>query len=440
MAPSVSVAEVARHNTLENLWLVVDGFVYDMSEFAPEHPGGTAILQKYAGKDASVAYAEVHSETLIKRSLPQSKHIGPLDMSTVPKGWLAVAKAKAPTVEKPPLQSLINVHDFAGAAQKILTEKTWAFLWSGATDMHTKRRNADAYSEIGLRPRVLIDVQETDISTTVVGRKIRAPIFCSPTSLGKLFHPDGEKEIGRGCKEAGIPQMVSTSASHQLPEIVDAIEAHVPEQAFDMPVFFQLYVDKDRRKSEKLLREAVARGVTAVFITVDCPIPGKREADERMTADESIKSEMAGHQVKNDKKGGALGRLMGGFIDPKLQWSDLAWVRKIAPGMPIFLKGIQTWEDAVKAMEYGLDGILISNHGGRSLDTAPATILVLLELQKNCPEIFDKMEVYVDGGISRGTDIFKALCLGAKAVGLGRPMVFGLNYGREGIQRVVERK
>lgn len=443
MAPLIRAEDISKHNGLDNLWTVVDGTVYDLTEFAPEHPGGVDVLSKYAGRDATAAYNEVHAPSLIRSTLPRSKHIGPLDTSTVPPGWSESARTQnqvntRPDTSKPPLDSLINTHDFEIAASKSFTAKTWAFVSSAATDLHTKTRNSSAYSSIGLRPRVLHDVSNVCTRTTMLGQPMRTPIFCSPTSLGRLVHPDGEKELGRACKNLGIPQCVSTSASFPLAELVTAVRSHQADTDYDLPFFFQLYVDKKRANSERLLREAAELGIKGVFLTVDAPIPGKREADERMQADESISSPMSGAKAKNDKKGGALGRLMGAYIDDSLQWSDLAWLRECAPGVPIVLKGIQTAMDAVKAMEAGVDAILISNHGGRSLDTAPATILVLLELHKCCPEIFDKMEVFVDGGVSRGTDVFKALCLGAKAVGIGRGFLYGLNYGQEGVERYID--
>jgi len=178
-------------------------------------------------------------------------------------------------------------------------------------------------------------------------------------------------------------------------------------------------------------------GVKAVFVTVDAPVPGKREADERVKADESLSTPMSGAKAKNDAKGGALGRIMGSYIDASLSWSDLPWLRK-STKLPIVLKGVQTYMDVKKAADLGIKGILLSNHGGRSLDTAPPPILLLLELQKNCPEVFDKMEIFVDGGVMRGTDIFKALCLGAKSVGIGRGFLYALNYGQEGVEKFIE--
>lgn len=208
------------------------------------------------------------------------------------------------------------------------------------------------------------------------------------------------------------------------------------EKGKDMNFFFQLYVNKDRPKSEILLKEVEALGAKGVFVTVDAAQAGKREADERVKADESLTTPMSGAKAKNDSKGGSLGRVMGRYIDPSLCWDDLPWLRRCTK-LPIVLKGVMTWMDAKKAMDLGIDGIVLSNHGGRNLDTSPPPILLLLELHLNCPEIFEKMEVYVDGGIKRGTDIFKALCLGAKAVGVGRGFLYSLNYGEEGVEKFI---
>ena len=206
----------------------------------------------------------------------------------------------------------------------------------------------------------------------------------------------------------------------------------------DTTFFFQLYVNKDRAASEKLLKQAERCGMKAVFVTVDQPTPGKREADERAKADATALTPTPnGAVATNDAKGGGLGRTMGGFIDSTTNWDDIKWLRR-ATRLPIVLKGVQTVEDAIRAVNHGLDGILIGNHGGRSLDTSTPAIMILLELQLNCPEIFNQIEVYLDGGIRRGTDIFKALCLGAKAVGMGRPFLYAANYGSEGVEHLIE--
>lgn len=341
---------------------------------------------------------------------------------------------------KPDLAAIISVEDFEAAASKTLSPKIWAFISSAATDLHTKRRNASFYSEITLRPRVLRNVSQIDLSAQILGHKLRLPIFASPASMAALVHPEGEKDIGRAIKASGSAQCVSTSASYPLKDIVGAINDHRVDTPHETPIFFQLYVDKNRENSRQVLQQAKECGATAIFLTVDSPKTGKREKDERIQADESITSPISGAKATNDAKGGALGRTMGAFIDDSITWDDIQWIRNAAPGLKLVLKGIQTSEDAIMAMSAGVDGIVVSNHGGRTIDTSPASILVLLELHRNCPEVFSKMDVLVDGGITRGTDIFKAMCLGAKAVGLGRSTLYGLNYGCNGVTKLFDSK
>lgn len=336
------------------------------------------------------------------------------------------------SISKPPLSTLINTHDFEQAASTSLTPKTWAFYSSAATDLHSKGRNASIYADIGLRPRILTDVTHVDTATTMLGQKMSMPLFCAPAAMARLVHPDGEKALVQGLQAGGLAHCVSTNASFPIEDIVSSVKE-------TMPIFFQLYVDKDRTKSESLLRQVDGLGIKGVFVTVDAPIPGKREADERMEADETLATPMSGAVAKNDSKGGSLGRLMGKYIDPSLCWRDLRWLKR-STSMPIVLKGVMTAMDAKRAMQEGVAAIVLSNHGGRNLDTSPTPILVLLEIQKCCPEVFDRMEVYVDGGIMRGTDIFKALCLGARAVGIGRGFLYALNYGQEGVEKYVESK
>ena len=209
--------------------------------------------------------------------------------------------------------------------------------------------------------------------------------------------------------------------------------------ASDYPFFFQLYVNKDREKCAQLIKDVTSWGVKAIFVTVDAAGRGKRESDERIKVDEVVINPMTGQAAVNDKKGGGLTRTMGSYIDQGLTWEDINWIRSLTH-LPIVLKGITNAADAKLAMKHNVDGILLSNHGGRNLDFSPPSILLLLEMHRQCPEIFDRMEVFVDGGIRRGGDILKALCLGAKAVGIGRTFLYSLNYGTEGAEHLVERK
>ena len=227
-----------------------------------------------------------------------------------------------------------------------------------------------------------------------------------------------------------MPQL-STVSSHPLEDIL--------QEAPDYPFLFQLYVNKDRKNAAEVIKNATALGLKAIFVTVDAAGRGKRESDERLKVDEVIINPVTGERAENDKKGGGLTRRMGSYIDQALKWEDIAWIRSLT-NVPVILKGITTAADAMLAMEHKVDGILLSNHGGRNLDFSPPSILLLLEMHKQCPQIFDQMEVYVDGGIRRGGDILKALCLGAKAVGIGRTFLYSLNYGTEGAEHLVERE
>lgn len=202
-------------------------------------------------------------------------------------------------------------------------------------------------------------------------------------------------------------------------------------------LFFQLYVDKDRTRTEALLKTVEDLGFKAIFVTIDAPSPGKRESDERIRADEAFVSPMVAATMKNDSKGGGIARVMGSFIDTKLVWSDIAWIRSCTK-LPLVIKGIQTAADAKLAFEHNVDGIVVSNHGGRNLDGSPPSILTLLEIQLRCPEVFDAMEVYLDGGVRRGTDIVKALALGASGVAIGRSFLFALGYGPKGVEKLVD--
>lgn len=385
---------------------------------------------------------------MIKSNLPAEKYKGVLDESTINEDWLKPpAGESAPAVdenEKPPLQTLINSHDFEVVASKTASKKAWAFYSSAATDMLTRNANKSYFDRIWFRPRVLRNVRSVEARTKILGIDSSIPLFVSPAAMAKLIHPDGECAIARACQSKGIMQgvcrytRVSTDTNLQISNNSSYSMEELREAAPEANYFFQLYVNRDRAKSAELIRKCSANpNIKAIFVTVDAAWPGKREADERVKADESMSVPMSPSTVSNDKKGGGLGRVMAGFIDPGLTWEDLVWVRK-QTHLPVCLKGVMSADDAIMAMRAGLDGIMLSNHGGRNLDTSPPSIITLLELHKRCPEVFDKMEIYVDSGIRRGSDIFKAICLGATAVGMGRSMLFATNYGQEGVEHLID--
>ncbi|EAS33115.3 cytochrome b2 [Coccidioides immitis RS] len=430
----VSSQEIAAHSSFSDCWIVVDNEVWDVTSFVSKHPGGSAIILKYAGRDATKAYSEVHAPNILRDNLTPDKFKGVLDQSTVDSAWLKAPPEAEPKVvldhEKPPLTTLISAHDFEMVASKTASRKTWAFYSSASNDLITRDANKSFLDRIFMRPRVLRNVREVDTRTRILGCNVDMPLFVSPAAMVKLMHPDGELAIARACENKRLVQGISNNASYSMKDITAAGPG--------VDYFFQLYVNRDRTKSEELLRECSANPrIKAIFITVDAAWPGKREADERVKADESLTVPMVDAKTRNDKKGGGLGRVMADSIDPGLTWADLVWARKHTH-LPLILKGVMSADDAILAMDAGMDGILLSNHGGRNLDTSPPPIITLLELHKRCPEIFDKMEIYVDSGIRRGTDILKCLCLGATAVGMGRSVLFAANYGQEGVEHLFD--
>ncbi|KAK8158749.1 cytochrome b2 [Phyllosticta citrichinensis] len=343
----------------------------------------------------------------------------------------------SPPATKPPLSSLLSSYDFETVASRTLAPKTWAFYASAATDQLTRDANRASFDRIWWRPRVLRNVSRVSTAARMLGRDVAVPLFVSPAAMARLVHPDGERALAAACASRGVGQCISTNASYPLTEILDACGGSATK-APPHPVFFQLYVSRDRAATASLVRSLPRPAIAALFLTVDAPVPGKREADERVAAPADLAAPMSGARATNDAKGGGLGRVMGAYIDASLTWDDVAWLRSLRPDLPIVLKGIQGAADAMRAVEAGVQGIVVSNHGGRSLDTSPPAVLVLLELQRCCPWVFERLEVYVDGGVRRGTDVLKCLCLGATAVGMGRHFLYALNYGREGVEKLID--
>jgi L-lactate dehydrogenase (cytochrome) len=435
----ISIQELGNHNTPDDAWIVINGTIWDVTEFAPKHPGGSEIIHQYIGQDATKAYNEVHGPSLVGKHMDSSKNKGQLDESTVTEEWKSgqasnVESSRLPADEKPPLESILNMYDFEEVSKKFLSAKSWAFMYTAANDLITKDANVDWWRKIWFRPRVLTGVQNVDVTTKILGQKYSVPIFSAPAALAKLSHPEGELAMAKALVEKGTTIIACNNASFSFPEIMEVIpKGH--------PVFYQLYVNKDRKVTEKLVREVSSYNPQAILVTVDLPVVGKREHDERVKTDAAYKAPKSfqTQNTKKDKKGSGLARATGSFIDADLKWKDLLWLQTITD-VPIFVKGIQSAADARKALEYGCKGIYISNHGGRAADTAQPSLLTLMEIQANCPEVMEQMEVFIDGGIRRGTDVLKAICLGASAVCLGRPFLFAVGYGQDGVEHAVDSK
>lgn len=394
------------------------------------------MIYKYAGKDGTETYNQYHAAGLIEKELSADEKKGDFDQSTVTQTWTDAQKKETVSApdpnERPPLSSLINLHDFEEAFARSGSQKANAYVVGASNDCLTYHANKSAWHRLWFRPRIMRNVATIDTKTNMLGIDVTMPVIISPMGIAKTSGPEGETALARGAANSGIVHCVSTTASFSVEDVL----ASVPTQ----PFFFQLYVDKQRHKTEALLQKLEGlKQVKALFVTVDLAVVSKREADERIRTLETTSVYMSGQANKIDKKGGGLARSTGSFIDWALHWDDIPWIRQHS-SLPIVIKGVQSAADAKMALSLGCAGIVVSNHGGRALDSAPATLLVLLELRRDCPEVFDKMEVFVDGGVRRGSDVLKAVCLGAKGVGVGRPFQCSVMYDTEGVESVATSK
>jgi 4-hydroxymandelate oxidase len=328
--------------------------------------------------------------------------------------------------------SAINVFDFEEAAHRKVQPGHWAFMKSGVDDDATLRANREGFKHIQLRPRRLRDATKVDMRVELFGTVYNSPIFTCPTGSEKSFHPDGELAVARADKARGTLQFLSTTTSTPVEDV---------NKALGRPVWYQLYAPSSWDACEKLLRRVEAAGCSVIALTVDSPLGNHRETYFR-TRPKDLRQCAACHEVTGTavtiKEHPMLdGLYMTGVPTTKLalDWAYADRIRKFWQGKFI-IKGIDTREDARLCVEHGLDGILVSNHGGRATETARGTIE---ELPEVVAEVGNRIPVFVDGGIRRGTDVFKALALGAKAVGIGRPMLWGLGaFGQAGVDRVLE--
>ena len=440
---------MAKHNTKDSCWVVLYGNVYNVTDFLSEHPGGSKIILKLAGKDATEEYDPVHPPGTLEENLKPEAKLGTVDPAS-----LAMASSKpaasSQAADRPPqLASLLNLDEMEVEATKRISKRAWAYYFSAADDMLSKTRNNLVYRDIILRPRIFRDCMPCDLSTTILQGKhtMGVPFFVAPAAMARLAHPDGERGIARAASKFSAMQIISNNASMTPEQIV---EGAPPGQLFG----WQLYVQNDRSKSEAMLRRinVLRDHIKFIVLTLDAPVPGKRELDEKQnfadadSGDENtVQAAGAGHSPGDQGRpgGGGVGQQLFFGTAADLVWKTaLPWLKEHTD-LPIVLKGLQTHEDAYLAMQHApqVQAIILSNHGGRAMDTAPPSVHTLLEIRKYCPEVFSKLDVWVDGGIRRGTDVVKALCLGAKAVGLGRAPLFGLGVaGEAGVKRTLESK
>jgi len=295
----------------------------------------------------------------------------------------------------------VNIWDYERLAEDKLDANAHAYFAGGAGDEVTLRDNVAAFERRKLRPRVLVDVAEVSTVTTVLGTEIALPVVIAPLAMQRLAHPDGEEATARAAAAAGTIMCLSSAATC------------APAELSEGQRWFQVYVWRPRTKTEAAIEQAVASGYSALVLTVDVPYLGRRERDVRV-----------GFSVPENLI--VQGDLFGEGFDASVSWRDLEWLAGY--GLPVVVKGLLTAEDAELACEHGAAAVVVSNHGGRQLDGVSATLDVLEEV---VDAVGGRAEVLLDGGVRRGTDVLKALALGARAVLIGRAMVWGLAVGGE---------
>lgn len=434
----ISVEEFVKHNHADDCWIAVNGNVYDLTDFISMHPGGVTPLIQNAGHDATVLYNKIHPKGTIENFLPKDKQLGAL-IGEAPKIEIVLDEKEKHRLELlqhlPSLSRIQNIYDFEHIASKVLSEQAWNYYSCGAEDEITMRENHYAYQRIYFRPKCCVNVHDVDTSAELLGSKTTVPFYVSAAASAKLGHDDGECSIARGAGKEGVIQMISSFSSYSLEEIAEAREAGATQ-------WFQLYVNEDKETVKKTLKKAEDLGMKAIFVTVDAANRGNREKDIRMRITEDHDDiEEQDHSVRAGSTSGA----MPSFIDKRLTWDEvkqiMTWTK-----LPVLVKGVQRTDDIEKAIDIGCQGVVLSNHGGRQLDTSPPPIEVMAEsvpYLKAKGKLDPNFNIFVDGGVRRGTDILKALAIGGKdckvGVGLGRPFLYAnTGYGEKGVRKAIQ--
>ncbi len=321
-------------------------------------------------------------------------------------------------------EQLLTVDDAERRAKDVLSPEAWAYIAGGAGDERTLRWNREAFSRYRLRPRVLVDVSSVSTETTVLGIPVSMPVLIAPMAYQAIAHEEHELGMARGAAAAGTLMCLSTVAT--------ATPSEVAATAPGAPRWLQIYVFRDREVSDEVIAQALKAGFSALVLTADLPVVGIRDRELRAAFDvpeESVPA-MAAARARGGDEEHPLG-----LLDAGLQWDYVAELRE-RWNVPVIVKGLVTAEDAILACEHGASGVVVSNHGGRQLDGAIASLEALPGVVE---AVGDRAEVYLDGGVRRGADVVMALALGARAVLVGRPAMYGLAFGGEkGVHQVLE--
>ncbi len=340
--------------------------------------------------------------------------------------------AEAGTASPTPAAEPVCLTDFEPLAQAKMSHLAWEYVNSAAADENTVRWNREAYQKIRIKPRILVGVDQLDTRVTLFGHEHAFPILLAPTAEQELTHPEGELATARGANAAETSFVLSSFSTKSIEDVAAVAK---------LPFWFQLYAQSDHEFTRHLVERAQAAGAKALCLTVDTPVAGARNREERIhfaLPPGLTLPNLSGYKALGADNSGAhrpTGRdIFSKTLDAALSWKDVEWLRSFAK-IPLLLKGVLNPDDAERAVQAGVAGLIVSNHGGRNLDTVPATIDALPLVAER---VAGRIPVLCDGGIRRGTDVLKALALGANAVLIGRPYVYGLAVGGEaGVAKVL---
>jgi 4-hydroxymandelate oxidase len=324
------------------------------------------------------------------------------------------------------LRKVLTLADMEAVSEKRMSPVAHAYLSGAAGDETTLHANREQWARIRLNPDILLDVSEVDLTTKLIDQSLDVPILLAPIAINRLWHRSGELGVVEGANQGKVTLVTSTYATESVENVC---------KAATQPVWFQLYTRPDREFNQNLIQRAEAAGCKAIVVTVDTPVVGIRNREERayfrLPPNFNLPNLNIGPEVNRRSPHYAFGLLP----NPKLTWREIEWVCSVAK-TPVWLKGVINPKDALRAVDAGATGIMVSNHGSRNLDTLPATADALSRITD---KLGSRLPLMVDGGIRRGTDILKALAMGAKAVLIGRPYMHGLSAaGGAGVARVIE--
>jgi 4-hydroxymandelate oxidase len=328
--------------------------------------------------------------------------------------------------EKLQIETILTLADFEAQAESCMSPMAYGYVSGGAADELTLRANCEDWRHIRLRPRVLVDVSEIDLTTEILGQHFDLPILLAPAAFHRLCHADGERATVEGANQGGAGFVLSSFSTESVEDIAAAAQH---------PLWFQLYFQKDRGLTQRMVERAQAAGCKAICITVDTPVLGVRHRESRnqfeLPKDFKLPNLNLGPVSHRPVRSAVYSEL----LNPTLVWKDIDWLCS-AVKVPVLLKGVLNPQDAERAVDTGVAGLIVSNHGARNLDTLPSTAEALPRVAEI---VKGRLPLLVDGGIRRGTDILKALALGAKAVLIGRPYLYALAFaGAAGVARAIE--